>query len=89
MDELLLLDLAREAIVTLLIALIPFLGAMLVVGLAVSVVQAVTQVNEQSLVFIPKILVTFLILLIGGSWIAHQLSHFTMDVFALLPVLRR
>lgn len=89
MTELVLLELARTAITTMLIVLFPLLAAILVVGLLVSIVQAVTQVNEQTLVFVPKIVVAFLVLLFAGSWMARQLAAFTVDVLTLLPLLRR
>jgi flagellar biosynthetic protein FliQ len=89
MSELMLLELTRAAITTLLLVLFPLLAAILLVGLLVSVAQAVTQVNEQTLVFIPKIVVTFLVVLFAGSWMARQLTAFTVEVLALLPLLRR
>lgn len=54
-----------------------------------SVLQAVTQVNEQTLVFIPKIVITFLILLFAGSWMGRQLATLATELFLLLPALRR
>jgi len=89
MNELMLLELSRAAITTLLLVLFPLLAAILVVGLLVSVAQAVTQVNEQTLVFIPKIVVAFLVVLFAGSWMARQLTAFTIEVLALLPLLRQ
>jgi flagellar biosynthetic protein FliQ len=67
----------------------PILLTILVVGLLVSVLQAVTQVNEQTLVFIPKIVITFLILLFAGSWMGRQLATLATELFLLLPALRR
>ncbi|MCM8749319.1 flagellar type III secretion system protein FliQ [Thermomicrobiaceae bacterium CFH 74404] len=89
MNELMLLELARTAITTLLLVLFPLLAAILAVGLLVSIVQAVTQVNEQTLVFIPKIVVAFLVVLFAGSWMARQLAAFTVEVLTMLPLLRR
>jgi flagellar biosynthetic protein FliQ len=89
MNEALLLELARAAITTTLLVSTPILLTILVVGLLVSVLQAVTQVNEQTLVFIPKIVITFLILLFSGSWMGRQLATLATELFLLLPALRR
>ncbi|MCM8746336.1 flagellar biosynthesis protein FliQ [Thermomicrobium sp. CFH 73360] len=89
MNEALLLELGRAAITTTLLVSAPILLTILVVGLLVSVLQAVTQVNEQTLVFIPKIVITFLILLFAGSWMGRQLATLATELFLLLPVLRR
>ncbi|ACM06538.1 MULTISPECIES: flagellar biosynthesis protein FliQ [Thermomicrobium] len=89
MNEALLLELARAAITTTLLVSAPILLTILVVGLLVSVLQAVTQVNEQTLVFIPKIVITFLILLFAGSWMGRQLATLATELFLLLPALRR
>jgi flagellar biosynthetic protein FliQ len=89
MNEALLLELARAAITTTLLVSTPILLTILVVGLLVSVLQAVTQVNEQTLVFIPKIVITFLILLFAGSWMGRQLATLATELFLLLPALRR
>jgi flagellar biosynthetic protein FliQ len=59
------LDVARDGILTLLIVAAPMMLVALVVGVAVSLLQAVTQVQEMTLVFIPKILAIFLALLIA------------------------
>lgn len=51
------------------------------VGLFVSVIQAATQVNEQTLTFIPKIVAVFLTLLLFGPWIIRTLTVFTIGIF--------
>jgi flagellar biosynthetic protein FliQ len=61
----------------------------LIVGIAVSLFQAVTQVNEPTLVFIPKLAVSFVILLVAGPWMADQMLQFTTRMFTMLPVLAR
>lgn len=89
MNDAVLLELARDAITTLLMVLAPLLLSALVIGLAVSVLQAVTQVNEATLVFVPKLIVTFLVLLIAGPWMADQMLRFTTRLMMLLPQLTR
>lgn len=60
--------LGREAITTALLVAAPILGFSLVTGLLVSVFQAVTQINEVTLTFVPKILAVFLALALFGPW---------------------
>lgn len=59
----------------------------LAVGLLVSMFQAATQLNEQTLSFIPKLGVTFLTLLIGGSWLLKMLMTFTQRIISDIPML--
>jgi len=61
--------------------LLPALG----VGLLVSMFQAATQINEQTLSFIPKLFVVFLILIIGGPWIMQVTINFTTDLITNIP----
>jgi flagellar biosynthetic protein FliQ len=63
----------------------PFLLAGLVVGLIISVFQAVTQIQEQTLSFIPKILVTGAVMAIGGPWMLDQLVSYTRDLLTGIP----
>ena len=65
----------------------PFLLAGLVVGLLVSIFQAVTSIQEQTLAFIPKILVTGAVLALGGPWMLDQLLAYTRDLYSQIPVL--
>lgn len=89
MTDVALLEITRDAITTLLMVLAPLLIGALIVGLAVSVFQAVTQVNEATLVFAPKLLVTVLVLLIAGPWMADTLVGFTVRMLTMLPQLVR
>ncbi|NOY71425.1 MAG: flagellar biosynthesis protein FliQ [Gammaproteobacteria bacterium] len=70
--------------VTMLVLAVLLLPA-LVVGLLVSMFQAATQINEMTLSFIPKLMVTFLALVIGGSWILEQLLGFMREMFQNVP----
>jgi flagellar biosynthetic protein FliQ len=65
----------------------PFLLAALVVGLAVSVFQAVTQIQEMTLSFIPKILVTGAVIALGGPWMLDMLVGYTRDLLESIPQL--
>lgn len=81
----LVLDLARDALTLALMLAGPLLGVALVTGLVVSLIQAVTSIQEQTLSFVPKLFavgVTFLILL---SWMLQALMKFTTELFVSLP----
>lgn len=67
------LDVARDAIVTLLIVAAPLMLVGLVVGIAISLLQALTQIQETTLVFVPKILAIFVALLIALPFMADAL----------------
>jgi flagellar biosynthetic protein FliQ len=67
------LDVARDAIVTLLIVAAPLMLVGLIVGVAISLLQALTQIQETTLVFIPKILAIFVALLIALPFMADAL----------------
>jgi flagellar biosynthetic protein FliQ len=65
----------------------PFLVAGLIVGLLVSIFQAATQIQEPTLSFIPKILVTGAVVMIGGPWMLQQMVGYTHDLYASIPSL--
>lgn len=68
------LDIARDAIYTIIITSAPLLIVSLIIGLIVSIFQTVTSIQEQTLTFVPKILGVFVTLLICGSWMMNTLS---------------
>ena len=63
----------------------PLLLAGLVVGLIVSVFQAVTQIQEQTLAFIPKIVAIAVVLVIAGPWMLGQVLSYTNDLYTSIP----
>jgi len=65
----------------------PILLVGLVVGLVVSVFQAITQIQEQSLTFIPKIIATAVVLIVAGPWMMNQLLAYTEELFRSIPTL--
>lgn len=81
MTEELIMKLGTEALKTSAMISAPVLGAALVTGLIVSVIQAITQINEATLTFIPKIIVIGAVLVIAGPWMLDVLSHFTVQLF--------
>ncbi len=77
----------REAILTMLMVAAPILISGLMIGLIVSILQAITQVHEMTLTFIPKIVVVALSLLIFLPWIINTIVDFTIRLFAIIPSL--
>lgn len=75
------IGLAGQAIFVVLKVAAPMLLAGLTVGLLVSIFQATTQIQEQTLAFIPKIVSVFIALLIFGPWILNTLVDFTYAIF--------
>lgn len=83
------IHLAREATMTVLIVSAPILVLGLIVGLAIGIFQAVTQIHEMTLTFIPKILISAIALIVFAPWMLNVLLKFTTDVFAMLPAMGR
>jgi flagellar biosynthesis protein FliQ len=81
MTEELIMKLGAETLKTTALLSAPLLGAALVTGLVISVFQAITQINEATLTFIPKMLVVGVILMLAGPWMVDVLSQFTIQLF--------
>ena len=79
------IGLARNAMETTLLVSAPLLLAGLAVGLIVSIFQAVTQIQEMTLTFIPKIVAVFLALLIFFPWMLEIMTSFTSNIFNSIP----
>jgi flagellar biosynthetic protein FliQ len=67
----------------------PVLAAALFMGVLVSIFQAATQINEQTLSFVPKILLITVALVFCGPWILHIMTEFTTDLFQSIPEIGR
>jgi flagellar biosynthetic protein FliQ len=78
-------EIGRQAIETTLIVSGPILGLALVVGLAVSVLQAMTQLNEATLTFVPKVLAVFAAVIIFLPWMLGVLTSFMTHLFLSIP----
>lgn len=89
MTEQTVIDLGLNAIWIASLISAPALLAILFTGLIVSVLQAATQINEQTLSFIPKILVMTVALAITGPWILETFIHFTIGIFNRIPTIVR
>jgi flagellar biosynthetic protein FliQ len=77
----------REALFVVMLVSAPMLGLGMIVGILVSVFQATTQIQEQTLVFIPKILAVFFGIVIFGATMLNMLISFTSQIFNSLPTM--
>lgn len=78
-------DLATRTLWVTLLVSAPILGLGLAVGVAVSIFQAVTQIQEMTLTFIPKVIAIFLAILIFGKWMILILLNFTSNLWTNIP----
>ena len=81
----LIIQMAQEALRMVLLISAPMLGLGLLVGLAVSVFQATTSIQEQTLAFIPKIVAVFVAILIFGPWMLRLMVEYVTNVLVNLP----
>ena len=87
MSHALIVDLARNAIMLALLVAGPMLIVALLVGLTVSVLQAVTQIQEQTLAFLPKLIGVAAVFLLALPWIIQLMVKYTTELFRSLPSL--
>ena len=80
-------NIGRQAIETTLFVAGPMLLAALIIGLVISIFQAATQINEQTMTFIPKIVGVFVTLLVFAPWMLQKLSSFLHMIFNTLPTI--
>ncbi len=81
MNEAMVLDLFRDAIYVTLMTSAPMLLVALIVGLIIAVFQATTQIQEQTLSFVPKLVAILLVVLLLGPWILNTMVDYTLNVF--------
>lgn len=89
MTEELIMKLGQDAIRTTVLISAPMLAAALIVGLLVSIFQAITQINEATLSFIPKIAVIIIVIILAGPWMMDVMSQFTVGLFENLATFVR
>ena len=85
MNENLIMGMAKDAVWVTLLVSAPILGGSLLVGLVISILQATTQIQEQTLTFVPKIIAVFLIMVLFGPWMLNILMGFTNNLFIAIP----
>ncbi|MCC5854638.1 MAG: flagellar biosynthesis protein FliQ [Idiomarina sp.] len=79
------LDVFRDALFMIVLMVSAIIVPSLIVGLAVAVFQAATSINEQTLSFLPRLLVTIMTIGIGGHWFVQQLMDFTIGMYMRIP----
>lgn len=79
----------RQAIETMLLVSLPILVVSLVIGLLISIFQSVTQIQEMTLSVVPKIVVTFLCILLFGSWMLNKMLAFLREIIVNIPLWTR
>lgn len=78
-------DLVRESLMLMMTLSGPVLLAALAIGLAISLLQAVTQVQEQTLTFVPKILVMVVVAVLTAPWMLEMIMEFSARMFSGMP----
>lgn len=89
MTEELILKLGQDALRTTAMLAAPLLVSTLLIGLLVSIFQALTQINEATLTFVPKMILVALILVFAGPWMIDILSTYTVDLFENIATMVR
>ncbi|HNL97943.1 flagellar biosynthesis protein FliQ [Accumulibacter sp.] len=82
----LVMDIGRQAIEMTLLLSAPLLLAALLIGLVISVFQAATQINEQTLSFIPKLVGMFLVLVLAGPWMLQLMVDYMRRLLESIPL---
>ena len=81
MNELVIMTIVKKALITGVTVGGPILIISLVVGLIISIFQATTQIQEQTLTFVPKLIAIILVLVLGGPWMLNKLVMLTNELF--------
>lgn len=88
MTENMVMTIVKEALYTGMLVGGPVLILSLIVGLLVSIFQATTQIQEQTLTFVPKLIVIALTLVVGGSWMLHEIIKFTNKIMHMIATIK-
>lgn len=86
MSSALVIQIGQEALMVVMIVSAPMLGLGLIIGLLVSVFQATTSIQEQTLAFIPKIIAVFVAILIFGPWMLQIMTQYVTGILVNLPM---
>lgn len=89
MTESLVINVIKDGVTSVIMASGPVLLISMAIGLIISIFQATTQIQEQTLTFVPKIIAVFASIVIFGSWMLHILVGFTERMFNTIPNLIR
>ena len=86
MDTIQLMEVFRDAIITGAKVAGPILLVSIIVGLFVSVIQAATSINEQTMTFVPKLIAIGMVLILGGGWMLQQMVDLVNRIFEFIAV---
>ncbi|MCL5935248.1 MAG: flagellar biosynthesis protein FliQ [Firmicutes bacterium] len=87
MTDSLVIQIVREALMLVLIISVPILVAGMLVGFIISILQAATQIQEQSLSFVPKLVAVLVLLMVLAPWIINVLVGYTTELYAKIPLM--
>ena len=85
MSQVQVLDIGREALLTVMKVTAPMLGLGMAAGLSISIFQATTQIQEQTLTFVPKILAVLVSIILFGPWMLNILTQFITNLLSNIP----
>lgn len=88
MTQIMVLDIMKKAFFTIIITAGPVLIISLIVGLLISILQATTQIQEQTLSFVPKLVAVIFSLIIFGNFMLNKLISLTTNLYSIIPNLR-
>lgn len=89
MTENMVMSIVKEALFTSMLVGGPILILSLIVGLLISIFQATTQIQEQTLTFVPKLIVIAITLAVGGNWMLHEIMKFTTKIMNIISMINR
>lgn len=89
MNEDLIMKLTQDALKITAMLSAPILLSTLVIGLVISIFQALTQINESTLSFIPKMIVVAIVIVLAGPWMLDLMSHYTVNLFENIATMVR
>ena len=84
MNTMQLSEIFRDAIITGFKVAAPILVVSILVGLVISIIQAATSINEQTMTFVPKLIIIGIILIVFGGWMLQQMVDFTNRIFEII-----
>jgi flagellar biosynthetic protein FliQ len=82
-------NIGQQALQIMLLIAAPMLLAALLTGLLVSIFQAATSINEQTLTFIPKLVVMFIVMILAGPWMIETMTDYMTRLYSSIPELIR
>ncbi|WP_040191268.1 flagellar biosynthesis protein FliQ [Clostridium culturomicium] len=89
MSEIIIMTIVKKALVAGIMVAGPILMISLIVGLIISIFQATTQIQEQTLTFVPKLITIILVMVILGPWMLNKLVLLTTELFSMISTITR